>query len=220
MDFGLLKIRSMLLLICLALPFQIASGQKTDKLIFKVAPLSLLNPYGSNLHLGGEYLIKERLAIEADLAAYIRVFRDGGIKDRIGFKIKPEIRYYLNSRKKETRTFKGFYIANEVFFLTDRYKSGHDFIDFDQVPELIYYAYEKIRRFEIGDNVKIGYQAVTKIRLTFDFYFGAGLEYYNASYDYQITNDRCCRTMMLFENPIYKGFKNSITFGVKFGYII
>jgi len=200
--------------------------QKENKLILKFAPLGLLEPYGENIHFGSEFISKGQLSIETDFATYIRIFdRDDDtprIKDRIGFKIKPEIRYYLNSKKQKAVSYKGFYIANELFFISDRFKRGDTYRQYDQTLDTnyLYHAYEKIRRFELGDNLKIGYQSVTKIKLTFDYYFGLGLKYYNGSYDYKITDPICCPVMRFFEIPIYKGIRPNITFGIKLGYVL
>jgi len=197
-------------------------GQKADKLILKVAPLSLLDPFGENIHLGSEFILKSPLSIETDFATYIRIFDPPRIKDRIGFKIKPEIRYYLNSKKQKTASYKGFYIANELYFIFDKFKRGDTFIHYDQTLDTnyLYHDYEKIRRFIIGDNFKIGYQSVTKIKLTFDYYFGLGLKYYNGSYDYKITDPICCPVIRLFEIPVYKGIRPDVTFGIKLGYVL
>ena len=197
-------------------------GQKADKLILKVAPLSLLDPFGENIHVGSEFILKGPLSIETDFATYIRIFDPPRIKDRIGFKIKPEIRYYLNSKKQKPAYYKGFYIANELYFIFDKFKRGDTFIHYDQALDTnyLYHDYEKIRRFIIGDNFKIGYQSVTKIKLTFDYYFGLGLKYYNGTYDYKITDPICCKVMRLFEIPVYKGIRPDVTFGIKLGYVL
>lgn len=200
-------------------------GQKTDNLIFKFAPLGLLEPYGQNIHLGCEFISKGPFTIETDVATYIKLFNRDEIryKDRIGIKIKPEIRYYLSSKKPKTVNYKGFYIANELYFTMDKFKRGDTFTHFDQTIQGIdssYYDYEKIRRFIVGDNFKIGYQSVTKINLTFDYYFGLGFQYYNASYDYEITDPICCRVMRLFEIPVYKKVRPVITLGIKLGYVL
>jgi hypothetical protein len=200
--------------------------QKENNIIVKFAPLGLLEPYGQNIHLGSEFISKGQFSFETDIAAYIRIFgKDNNpprIKDRIGFKIKPEIRYYLNSKKPKTYGYEGFYIANELNFTIDKFKRGDTFTHFDQVLDTAYsyHDYEKIRRFIIGDNLKIGYQSVTKIRLTFDYYFGVGLQYYNASYDYEITDPICCKVMRFFEIPVYKKIRPVITLGIKLGYVL
>jgi hypothetical protein len=205
---------------------QQAFSQKTDKFILKFAPLSLLDPYGENIHLGSEFLTKGPITFETDLATYILIFdRDKElprIMDRIGIKIKPEIRYFLNSRKPKSVSYKGFYVANELYFVSDKFKRGDTYMHYDQALDTnyLYHDYEKIRRFIIGDNFKIGYQSVTKIKLTFDYYFGLGLKYYNGSYDYKITDPTCCPVIRLFEIPVYKGIRPDITFGIKLGYVL
>jgi len=166
-----------------------------------------------------------KLTIETDIATYIKIFSgdNNRYKDRIGIKIKPEIRYYLSSQKPNTFSYKGFYIANELYFTMDKFKRGDTFAHFDQTSQEIdslYYDYEKIRRFIVGDNFKIGYQSVTKIKLTFDYYFGVGFQYYNASYDYEITDPICCKVMRFFEIPVYKKIRPVITLGIKLGYVL
>lgn len=222
-----MRIRLPLLLLLIVISItQKTLCQKADKFILKIAPLSLLDPYGENIHLGSEFISKGPLTFETDFAAYIRIFdRDDNtprIKDRIYFKIKPEIRYYLNSKKQKTASYKGLYIANELYFISDKFKRGDIFVHHDQALDTnyLYHAYEKIRRFEVGDNFKIGYQSVTKIKLTFDYYFGLGLKYYNGFYDYEITDPICCKVMRLFEIPIYKGIRPNLTFGIKLGYVL
>ena len=128
----------------------------------------------------------------------------------------------MNSKKQKTASYKGFYIANELYFIFDKFKRGDTFIHYDQTLDTnyLYHDYEKIRRFIIGDNFKIGYQSVTKIKLTFDYYFGLGLKYYNGSYDYKITDPICCPVIRLFEIPVYKGIRPDVTFGIKLGYVL
>jgi len=200
-------------------------SQKADNFILKFAPLGLLEPYGQNIHLGSEFISKGPFSIETDIATYIKIFSgdNNRYKDRIGIKIKPEIRYYLSSQKTNTFSYKGFYVANELYFTTDKFKRGDTFAHFDQTSQeidSIYYDYEKIRRFIVGDNFKIGYQSVTKIKLTFDYYFGVGFQYYNASYDYEITDPICCKVMRFFEIPVYKKIRPVITLGIKLGYVL
>jgi hypothetical protein len=201
-------------------------SQKADKFILKFAPLSLLDPYGENIHLGSEFISKGPLSIETDFATYILIFDRNNdqprIKDRIGIKIKPEIRYYLNSKKPKSAFYTGLYIANELYFISDKFKRGDTYIHYDQALDTnyLYHDYERIRRFIVGDNFKIGYQSVTKIKLTFDYYFGFGLKYYNGSYDYQITDPIYYPVMRFFEIPVYKGIRLNITFGIKLGYVL
>ncbi|MBW6481221.1 MAG: hypothetical protein K0B37_17465 [Bacteroidales bacterium] len=217
---------SVLFFLIVILNSQNTFSQKADKLILKFAPLSLMDPYGENIHLGSEFISKGPLSFETDFATYILIFdRDNElprIKDRIGIKIKPEIRYYLNSRKPKSVFYKGFYIANELYLISDKFKRGDTYIHYDHALDTnyLYHDYEKIKRFIIGDNFKIGYQSVTKIKLTFDYYFGLGLKYYNGSYDYEITDPICCPVMRLFEIPVYKGIRPNITFGIKLGYAL
>lgn len=200
--------------------------QDNTSAILKFAPLSLMDPYGENIHFGAEFISDRPLSVETDLAFYIRTydmnFETPRIKDRKGFKIKPEIRYYLNSEKKGKTTYSGLYIADELYLISDRFKRGDTFAhyDFEQDTSYTYFAYEKIRRLEIGNNIKIGYQAVTKIKLTFDFFFGLGLKYHHGTYDFDIADPPCCPVMRIFEVPVMKGLKPGVTFGIKLGYAL
>jgi hypothetical protein len=220
--------RVIFLTLCLFLEISISFRsycQKEDKLILKFAPLDLIDPYGENIHLGSEFILNSPLTFETDFSAYVGLYNRNKetprIADRIGFKIKPEIRYYLNSKEK-TVCYRGFYVADELYFITDKFKRGDTFRHYDQALDtsFLYHDYERIKRFVIGNNFKIGYQAVTKFKLIFDFYFGIGLKYYNGSYDYKVPDPICCPVMRFFEIPVYKGIKPSITFGIKLGYAI
>lgn len=200
-------------------------SQQTDNIILKLAPLGLMEPYAQNIHLGSEFISKGRFSIETDFATYVKIFNrdENRYKDRVGIKIKPEIRYYLNSIKPEDFNYEGFYLANELYFTMDKFKRGDSYFHFDQISQQVdsqYYDYEKIRRFIVGDNFKFGYQSVTKVKLTFDYYIGVGIQYYNAWYDYEITDPECCKVMRLFEVPVYKKFRPAISFGIKIGYVL
>ncbi len=199
--------------------------QRENRLILKFAPLGLIETYGKNIHVGAEFLSKGQYTFETDFAVYSRTSEKNKnfprIKDRTGFKIKPEIRYYLKTKKENAR-YRGFYIANELFFISDNFKRGDTYIHYDTPLDTsyMYKAYEKIRRFELGDNLKIGYQSVTKIKLTFDYYFGLGLKYYNGSVDNKIIDPICCPVMRFFELPVFKGIRPSLTFGIKLGFVL
>lgn len=215
------RISLLLLLIIISATYK-SFGQNVDILILKFAPLSLLDPFGENVHIGSEFNLNGPFSIEADLATYVQIFDSPRIKDRLGFKFKPEIRYYLTSKKRKTSDCGGFYIANELYFIFDKFKRGDTFRHYDQTLDTnyLYHDYERIRRFIIGDNFKIGYQAVTKIKLTFDYYFGLGLKYYKGSYDYKVNDPICCNVMRPFEIAVDKGIKPDMTFGIKVGYVL
>lgn len=218
-----MRIRLSLMFILIVISItQTSFGQKADRLILKFAPLSLLDPFGDNIHLGSEFQVKGPFSIETDFATYVQFLDSPRIKDRLGFKFKPEIRYYLNSKKQKTSNYKGFYIASELYFIFDKFKRGDTYIHYEQALDTnyLYHDYERIRRFIVGDNIKIGYQAVTRIKLTFDYYFGLGLKYYNGSYDYKVSDPICCKVMRPFEIPVDKGIRPDVTFGIKIGYVL
>lgn len=214
-----------LIILCLLLIITISAksfGQETDKLILKLAPLGLLEPNGQNIHIGTEFISKGPFSIETDVATYIKIFNRGEnrIKDRIGIKIKPEIRYYFSSKTPVSN--RGFYIANELYLTMDKFKRGDTFRHYSEGLQYdsLYHDFEKIRRFIIGNNFKIGYQTVTKIKLTFDYHLGLGLQYYNATYDYDVPDEPCCETMRFFDIPVYKKMRPVFILGIKLGYIL
>jgi len=197
---------------------QVTFCQNTDHVILKFAPLSLLDPYGQNIHFGAEFIQKGNSSFEVDFAVYISN-SNSRISNRKGFKIKPEIRVFLNKENIVERN-KGLYLANELFFIKDNFIRSDTFIGYDQELDTtyLYDDYEIIDRFEIGDNIKIGYQAVTKQNIIIDSFLGIGLRYYNAKYDRKITDEICCPTMRFFELPVGKGVVPSYTFGIKVGF--
>jgi hypothetical protein len=197
-------------------------GQETDKLIIKLAPLGLLEPYGQNIHLGTEFISKGPFSLETDVATYIKFFNknENRIQDRIGIKIKPEIRYYFASNKPKTINNQGFYIANELYLTMDKFKRRDTFRHEALPYDSLYQDFEKIRRFIIGNNFKVGYQSVTKWKLTLDYHIGLGLQYYNATYDYDVPDEPCCRTMNFFDIPVYKKIRPVYILGIKLGYIL
>jgi len=198
--------------------------QNTDHVILKFAPLSLIDPYGPHVHFGLEFISKGKIAFESDFSIYIPniYFNDETprISNRKGFKLKPEIRFFLNGETVKEKNNRGLYLANEVFFVKDNYKRGDTFRGYDQELDTtyIYFDYEIIDRYEIGDNLKIGYQVIIKEKLIIDSFLGLGLRYYNAKYDYEITDEICCPTMRFFKLPVGKGVVPSYTLGIKVGY--
>ena len=96
------NIITLYILVVLTITANDLHSQQSDKYIIKFAPLSLIDPYGPNIHFGSEFILKDKLSIETDIAVYIpnpyRKDSTPRIKDRIGFKIKPELRYYFSYR--------------------------------------------------------------------------------------------------------------------------
>ena len=211
----------MLLIILLIILFsQVTVCQNKDHFILKFAPLSLIDPYGQNIHFGVEFIQKGKISFETDFAVYIpNFYLTPRISDRKGFKLKPEIRVFLNKENIEERN-RGLYLANELFFLKDNFKRNDTFRGYDQELDTtyLYDDYEIIDRFEIGDNIKIGYQAIIKQNIIIDSFLGIGLRYYNAKYNRKITDEICCLTMRFFELPVGKGVIASYTLGIKVGY--
>lgn len=198
-------------------------SQKSKHLILKFAPLSLLDPYGPNYHFGIEVITKGNISVETDIAVF-RTYNRGDLAvpkyvGNNGFKIKPEIRYYLYPKNREGVKNKGIYIANEVFFTKNRQVRGDTFIHFDQDTDTsyIYTDYDIIKRFEIGNNIKIGCQGIIKDRLVIDLFVGVGVKYYHTQYEYEVPDEICCHVIRFFQLPMGEGFRPRITFGIKAG---
>lgn len=204
-------------------------AQTKQKPILKIAPLNLIDPFGSQLLLGSEFMLNENVSLEINIAGYIPLYEvfdsdQPKIKDQYGIKLKPEIRYYSKSRSlaKEGESDKKFsskYVAYELFFVAQQYDRGDTFIHYDENPENreIFFEYETISGFEIGNNAKIGYQYISASGFTFETYFGFGIVYYNYDYIYEVQADECCPTMNLFPERIGIGIRPNMTLGIKLG---
>ena len=202
---------------------QLAFSQNTDYVILKFAPLSLIDPYGPNIQFGAELIQKGKISFELDFALFLRNFylidKTPRISDRKGFKLKPEIRFFLSKENIEERN-RGLYLANELFFVKDNFKRNETFRGFDQELNTyyVYYSDEIIDRFEIGDNIIFGYQAVIYQDIIIDTFLGLGLKYYNAKYNREITDEICSHPLRIFELPVGSGVIASYTLGIKVGY--
>jgi hypothetical protein len=209
--------------------FYISSGQTIKRKIIKIAPLNLVDPFGPNLLLGGEFILDENIGLELNLAGYIpfdEIFHADQPKiiDFYGIKFKPEVRYYFKARNTEegiekTKKFSSKYISYELFFVGKHYKKGDTFINFSEDPanEESFYAYETIGGFEIGNNAKIGYQYISVSGFTFETYIGFGIAYYNYRYIQEIYAAKCCPKMFAFSTRIGQGFRPNMTLGIKLG---
>lgn len=205
------------------------NAQEKRKPILKIAPLNLIDPFGSQLLLGSEFMLNEKVGLEINVAAFIPLYEvfdpnEPKIKDQYGIKLKPEIRYYSKSRglKKDGESDKKFsskYVAYEVFFVGKQYDRGDTFIIYDENRENreTFFEYETIAGFEIGNNVKFGYQHISASGFTFETYFGIGFAFYNYEYIYEVQAYECCPLMHLIPERIGRGIRPNMTLGIKLG---
>jgi len=203
---------------------------QTDKnVILKWAPLNLIDPFGSQLLLGGEFMLNEKIGLEINVAAFIPLYElfdssEPEIKDQYGIKLKPEIRYYSKSRSlaidgENNKKFSSKYVAYELFFVGKQYKRGDTFVTPDENPENreTFFEYETIGGFEIGNNAKFGYQYISASGFAFETYFGFGFAFYNYKYIYEVQAYECCPTMDFLRERTGKGIRANITLGIKLG---
>lgn len=216
--------RILILLISILGFSQGVSAQKPSATVISFTPLSLINPTGSNIQLGAE-LIRGKWSYGSDIAVYLSHSSKKGdyrIADRLGFKIRPEIRYYFKPRLEDEKPHLGFYVANELLFIKDHYKRGDRFMEDWDTPEgqrNYFYDYDIIRRYEFGSNFKLGYQSILWKRLTLDWFTGIGIKYINATYEYRVPYETYFPLMRFFEPPTYNGFRPWFSLGVKIGVI-
>ena len=204
-------------------------AQTSQKPILKIAPLNLIDPFGSQLLLGGEFMLSENVGLEINIAAYTPLYEmfdsdKPEIKNQYGIKLKPEIRHYSKSRSlandgESDKKFSSMYVAYELFFVGRKYDRGDTFVVYDENPENreTFFEYETIGGFEIGNNAKIGYQYISTSGFTFETYFGFGIAYYNYDYIYEVQALECCKTLDLFRGRTGIGFRPNITLGIKLG---
>ena len=206
------------------------NAQSDRRKIIKIAPLSLADPFGSNLYIGSEFFLEENLSLEIALATYIPLdklfYPETDIKDQYGLKLKPEIKSYFRNRAKKNldgvqEYFSAYFVAFELFISTKKYSLGDTFVHHtgdDYSNGTTYYDYEIIRISEIGKNIKFGYQRISKSGFAFEAYFGLGLVYYNSKYIYEVEDWVCCPTMQIFPiKRIGTGFRPNMTLGIKLG---
>lgn len=142
-------------------------GQDTidNKLCFKLAPLSLIDPYsGSSIRIGTEYKLKGRTSLYNEIGTYFPSFN--GLKNNNGIILKTEFKFYFNHDAMTS----GSYISGELFYKYQSF-STWDTIQIKPDYRQEYTVSKNVECFTI----KFGAMEVYKNHLIFDFFIGAGV---------------------------------------------
>ncbi len=143
--------------------------------------LSWLEPNAGGPVLGIEYFINNKFSVGADagLIFYnIVKSKDNNLSHPFGFKVKPEIRYYLYKKNKPDPT--RLFFAAEGLYLKTRTTNFNDLPVRDNMGNIAYYyiggfpEYKKV----IGANLKAGLQVPRFFnkKMMIEFYAGLGLK--------------------------------------------
>lgn len=139
--------------------------QKMPKLIFKAAPLSLLNGYdGPSARVGVEYKLDENLNLYNEIGYFF--MNTGAIA-------KVELKSYLNELYAENKFMSSRdYVSFEFSFKRQEYRTGDSvFVN----PGKYYYKDFNVRKSVECFTVKFGTLFVYKGGLTVDLFMGAGI---------------------------------------------
>jgi len=143
--------------------------------------LSWLEPNAGGPVLGIEYFINNKFSIgtDAGLIFYnIVKSKDNNLSHPFGFKIKPEIRYYLYKKNKPDPT--RFFFAVEGIYLKTKTTNFNDLPVRDNLGNVVYYyiggfpEYKKV----VGASLKAGLQIPRFFikKMMIEFYAGLGLK--------------------------------------------
>jgi|GEM_PF-2679021 len=173
------------LLACLALSFSVRAQNSAERLaperlLLKLAPLTLFDPSTSALMLGLEYRPIPRLGLELDYG-----FRFTGLqpfywnrdKENLRYqKVKVEVRYYIPRNEKMQ-----WYVAGEAFYVPQEYdlKKGN----FYRGGEFRAYDRAHIEREVRGAALKAGMMRRLGRKLWLDTAFGLGVRHREVRYE-------------------------------------
>ncbi|MEO6254547.1 MAG: DUF3575 domain-containing protein [Ferruginibacter sp.] len=164
------------LFVCFNAKSQPAKGQ----INIRTNLLSWLEPNAGGPVLGLEYFINKRFSIGTDAGFIfynIAKSEDDNLANPIGFKIKPEVRYYLYKKNKPDPT--RLFFAVEGLYLNTRTTNFNNLPIRDNNGNIVYYyiggfpEYKKV----VGGNLKAGLQIPRFIskRMMIEFYAGIGI---------------------------------------------
>jgi hypothetical protein len=167
-------------ILILSLTCSIAYAQDTlkyNKLIFKVAPLNFIDNFSfRSAQVGFEFRFAPRYSVDF---SYGQIFgREFYNKYKgTGFKVKSEIRRYLNNKhlKKLSR-----YLAVEGFYHKVDHPASNSFTDTAQT--IIYAEDYFIKKNLWGLNLKYGFEVTFLKKLVFDPFAGIGLRVKNVQH--------------------------------------
>ena len=171
---------------CLILSVAKAQPQKNDVNI-RTNILSWLEPNAGGPVLGIEYFINNKFSLGADAGFIfynIVKSKDNNLSHPFGFKVKPEIRYYLYKKNKPDPS--RFFFAVEGFYLKTKTTNFNDLPVRDNLGNVVYYyiggfpEYKKVA----GANLKAGVQIPRFFRkkMMIELYAGVGIKVKNYTF--------------------------------------
>ena len=139
----------------------------TNRLILKVAPLSLIDFYsGSSYKFGFEIKPISQLSITGDFGGYFRNFNVW--KNYSGYNIDLGVRYYLKKNSLNER----YYLGVNYFYKNQ----GFDYHDTIQ-SNIEYYTDYRTQKEVTCANVNFGWLKNYRQRLVIDLFAGIGMRY-------------------------------------------
>lgn len=187
--------------ICLLITFLISvtGFAQQDKLLLKFSPLALADDINFPAVQAG---------LECRLSNKLSWYNEAGIKYRqgyiektdtsftssAGFKLKTELRYYLNNI--ESFSFDGYYFAANLFFTGDRHNTAIEYhiIDSTSTMEDVF----AVKRNVLGITFLAGHQKTLSRKWMIDLFAGLGCTYSSIS----TTNKEFNKNMHGLNGPI------------------
>ncbi len=165
--------KSLLLVLSALLFFKYAQAQH-DKFIFKLAPLSLIDPFTPCIQLGLEFKPTSRLGLQMEygysfepLARLVYKKNTWSERQEKYYKLRAEVRYYFIANY----TLQP-YIALESFWIPHTYRKHNNW--FVRGNQEYQYDYADIRKNVWGGCAKVGMQRLLSRRWILDVYTGLG----------------------------------------------
>lgn len=163
-----------------------AQPKKSDVYI-RTNVLSLIDPFAAGPTIGGEFFLTDHVSIGTDVGIILydlRRQRNDNLGKPNGYKIKPEIRYYLY--KKNTKKRLRLFISLEGLFLNISNTNYNSLPIFDNTGAFVYNylgGYEEVKKVR-GGVTKCGMQIPQFIfkNMIFEVYAGVGIRDKRFSY--------------------------------------
>lgn len=166
--------------------FAIAQPQKNDVYI-RTNLLSLIDPFAAGPTIGAEYFLTDHVSLGTDVGIILYNLqrqKSDNMGKPYGYKIKPEIRYYLY--KKSTKKRLRLFISLEGLFLNISNTNYNSLPIFDNTGIFVYNylgGYEEVKKVR-GAVTKCGMQIPQFIfkNMLFEVYAGVGIRDKRFSY--------------------------------------
>ena len=190
------------------------------KVILKVDLLSFFDSY-SNLLIDVEHRLKPDIYLQHGIG-FVTGFNnydfddDEFINDPIGFKLRNEIRFYLDFRKQSR---KAFYLAPELLY---GYVFGDEEetvgVNCDNGCDFFRLVDFRAKRQEAALHLKLGNQRIYREKLAVEYFFGVGYKYEWFSVSGLDPNE----SNNVRREDLYpeSDFRYSLTVGLKIGWLL